>query len=761
MTRLSRGYYTTIDGVIYRRVRTASDRRHCVIEAVDPSVEPRVREVLAGSPGFVRINPSATYRGVQVAEIAFEDDGRAVFSVWPYPEGWPGESELEPYDAPERPGETVWVIRAAFSDLEDFDDGIPEEWRPFLRANGVDGGDASGRGLHEPGLFGFLDGVEVGFVSKMDAGVLGAPVDCFSARPEDLPAGAPVLSGVAAGSAGLVLVPASAVANPVRWSWFVIFESERYPVAEAKDGRFLIGTADGRVAEHSEDWTGSSHDGWYRWIDPAGLEVSAERRAVHFASRAKGEDRVTMLRDARADRAYFDDVVEYLAELCDSDDEQLSRPVEAFRDPKRLGTSAGDAMKYRWDRFSSLYSQGASVEELRAEYEVVLEAAERARRLAVAHIPAEVRATRFRFGMNKDFSREWLLLVSLALVFDVDDATFDRVVAAVEFGWGDRLLDRLIASRRPGHPVGESPAFPKVVGKLDAAFDAASPDAASGAVAKYLASWYPAWKGIWGWGGHEVVPKRRYHGYWAFETLGVVKALGLDDASFRGNEYYPRDLAGEAGGTDPVPEPSAVSRAADGGRAIRSSDGRDGIVDGAPARPAGQGTVGGARDAVAATPNDWIRLCELLDEDAELAADVRLAAEDPEEYFRRREARLADRGIESSDEVDPWLALIDGLDDAGALAYLDWKDTGAEVAQALAGVPRVARAGVDLDAVEDADELADAVAHADRLLADSGLRVVHLDEDSDAYPLVVVPSVHAAEIIELSARLGYEARTFG
>ncbi|WP_164234257.1 DUF6630 family protein [Microbacterium hydrocarbonoxydans] len=162
-----------------------------------------------------------------------------------------------------------------------------------------------------------------------------------------------------------------------------------------------------------------------------------------------------------------------------------------------------------------------------------------------------------------------------------------------------------------------------------------------------------------------------------------------------------------------------------------------------------------------ATANDWGRLCELLDDDAELAAEVRLAADDPEEYFRRHEDRLADRGIESPDETDPWLALIDGLDDVGALAYLDWKDTGAEVAQALAGVPRVVRAGIDLDAVEDIDDLEAAVAHADRLLAGSGLRVVYLEEDSDAYPLVVVPSAHAAEIIEISARLGYEARTFG
>ncbi|WP_162903661.1 PoNe immunity protein domain-containing protein [Leucobacter sp. wl10] len=255
-----------------------------------------------------------------------------------------------------------------------------------------------------------------------------------------------------------------------------------------------------------------------------------------------------MVRDTRADQAYFDDVVEYLAGLCASDDERLARPAESFRDPKRLGLVAGDAMKRRWDRFSSLYSQGASADELRVEYDIVLAAAERALRLAKAHIPEELRAKRFAFGYNKDFFREWLLLVSLALAFDVDDVTFDRAVSATELGWGDRLLGRLIASRRPGHPVGDVLAFPRIVGELDAAFEAGSADEAESAVGRYLSSWYPAWEGIWGWGGHEQVPKRQYHGYWAFETLGVVAALRLDESSFNENAYYPRELA--------APEPS-------------------------------------------------------------------------------------------------------------------------------------------------------------------------------------------------------------
>lgn len=33
-----------------------------------------------------------------------------------------------------------------------------------------------------------------------------------------------------------------------------------------------------------------------------------------------------------------------------------------------------------------------------------------------------------------------------------------------------------------------------------------------------------------------------YFGYWSFESAAIVAALGLDDSSFRDNEYYPKDL---------------------------------------------------------------------------------------------------------------------------------------------------------------------------------------------------------------------------
>lgn len=138
----------------------------------------------------------------------------------------------------------------------------------------------------------------------------------------------------------------------------------------------------------------------------------------------------------------------------------------------------------------------------------------------------------------------------------------------------------------------------------------------------------------------------------------------------------------------------------------------------------------------------YARLCALLDEDAELASSV-IAAE-------------------ADGNADIWASIIDGLDDAGALAYLDAADTGVQLADALAGVPRVFRSGADMDAVADVDgELDGAIIRADSILARHGLRIVYLDEQSGAYPLVVVPLENVDEILTLTHRLGHGARVFG
>jgi hypothetical protein len=138
----------------------------------------------------------------------------------------------------------------------------------------------------------------------------------------------------------------------------------------------------------------------------------------------------------------------------------------------------------------------------------------------------------------------------------------------------------------------------------------------------------------------------------------------------------------------------------------------------------------------------WERLTGLLDDDELLWPRVREALE--------------------GGDSDAWGALLDGLDDAGALAFLDAEDTGMELADALAQLPRVFRLHVDLGAVSDTDDLDDAMVAADGLLARGGWRLALLpDAGEDAYALVVVPEPDLPEILRLSAELKRAVTTFG
>ena len=100
---------------------------------------------------------------------------------------------------------------------------------------------------------------------------------------------------------------------------------------------------------------------------------------------------------------------------------------------------------------------------------------------------------------------------------------------------------------------------------------------------------------------------------------------------------------------------------------------------------------------------------------------------------------------------------VDLADEAGALAFLRSDDTGMELSDALAQLPRVFALQPDLDEVTDTDDLAEATAAADRILSRAGLRVVRLVEEDDAWPVAVVPASNAGSVAELAAALGHEA----
>lgn len=155
----------------------------------------------------------------------------------------------------------------------------------------------------------------------------------------------------------------------------------------------------------------------------------------------------------------------------------------------------------------------------------------------------------------------------------------------------------------------------------------------------------------------------------------------------------------------------------------------------------------------------WTRLCALLDDDPQLAPGVRSALADPEAYLERPgTGGMPGPGVPVA---EPWQTLLDGLDDAGALAYLDAADSGMELAEALAALPRVVVAGPSLATITDLEgDLPAVIGAADELLAAHGLGIVQLVEEADACPLVVVPAERVPEILQVVRQLGRAARAY-
>lgn len=248
-----------------------------------------------------------------------------------------------------------------------------------------------------------------------------------------------------------------------------------------------------------------------------------------------------MVRDIRADAVYFERAVASTQRSAERKARELELPVELHRYPDFLAAVANGAAWNRSKEFSSRYSRGDSATELRATFDSWLDYAERAAIEKAKPVGAELRAAQdIPNGVLPMYvSRLWL--VSLAHVFVVDDATFARVVEAVRPLLADRLVSSLVAVRDPQVPVAEDDWHPKRFGALADVFSLPD-EKRPAAIGTYLDRWYPRMRGLEWWDGHKYLSKVHYVGYWSFESAGVVAALGVDDASFRGNEYYPAEL---------------------------------------------------------------------------------------------------------------------------------------------------------------------------------------------------------------------------
>lgn len=157
-------------------------------------------------------------------------------------------------------------------------------------------------------------------------------------------------------------------------------------------------------------------------------------------------------------------------------------------------------------------------------------------------------------------------LVSLALVLEIPDDQWLRLVALIGEGGQDVLLDRVMASRQPERPIGENLLHAKPYARLLKAIDAPQAQQATLLLA-FVKHWYPElnrrgkqqpWWYIYGDPVKHPLEMGSYFGRWCFEAVAAVKVFGLDDSDCIGHEHYPGDLLHP--GEEAVPTPGPVAK---------------------------------------------------------------------------------------------------------------------------------------------------------------------------------------------------------
>jgi len=218
-----------------------------------------------------------------------------------------------------------------------------------------------------------------------------------------------------------------------------------------------------------------------------------------------------------------------------------------------------------------LYSAGAPIRSLAPWFEGLLAAWEQSQALEPAIYPPEIVHSRRTWAVNFDLYVECVWLIGLALVLDVPEPQWQRLLSLIGNEGEDAVLDTLIATRQIGRRIGGSVLYPKPCGRLLAAMTAQA-DGRPILLRDYVANWYPELdrkatpgrpamynRPYWYKFGDENFEGGAYFGRWCVEAVAAAKMFGIDDTLCCALEHYPGDLLRPDGPSihpEPAPAPA-------------------------------------------------------------------------------------------------------------------------------------------------------------------------------------------------------------
>jgi hypothetical protein len=257
-----------------------------------------------------------------------------------------------------------------------------------------------------------------------------------------------------------------------------------------------------------------------------------------------------MIRAPLGDRGYWEEAVRNGWRSIEMAEEQIKTPAVW----KQYESEYAWGLTKDYPRLTlTQYSRGDAIRSLYNPFPKVLDAWEMSNReaehIAREYKPKHVRAWEFRLDYLEHYN--WCFwLIGLALVFEIPDDQWVRLVALVGGEGEDVLLDRIIASRQPNRKIGFKLLHKKPYFRLHKAINAA-PEQQAALLKDFVDHWYAELKrpyniSIWwyDYGNPDVNPldKGSYFGRWCVEAVAAVKAFSLDDTLCMGHEHYPGDF---------------------------------------------------------------------------------------------------------------------------------------------------------------------------------------------------------------------------
>lgn len=142
---------------------------------------------------------------------------------------------------------------------------------------------------------------------------------------------------------------------------------------------------------------------------------------------------------------------------------------------------------------------------------------------------------------------EMLWMLSLGYLLDAPEQDFKKLVEVIDRDKvKDKLFEFIISAKLKDRAAIKEESYreffgvPETFAKLRESIDEPDKAKAEKLIHDFLKrDWYKSHKDA-GWYNSHKSKHDTYFGYWSFESAAVVKIKGLDDTSFRDNQYYPK-----------------------------------------------------------------------------------------------------------------------------------------------------------------------------------------------------------------------------